>query len=79
MYSEELINKFINNCLFIVGTSLVEAGYDVWAENQPDNAAPGEYCGGMFRNGGLDDVWCHQRGPFVCEKSPESLLSDDDQ
>ncbi|CAH2106820.1 unnamed protein product [Euphydryas editha] len=55
----------------IHGTSLEAAGFDVFAENQPDNASPGEYCGGMFRNGRLDDVWCHERGPFVCEKTPE--------
>nr|XP_026497971.1 C-type mannose receptor 2-like isoform X1 [Vanessa tameamea] len=62
----------------IHGTPLMEAGFDLWAENQPDNASPGEYCGGMFRNGRLDDVWCHERGPFICEKSPESLLADVD-
>lgn len=62
----------------IHGQSLVEAGFDLWSEGQPDDAPPGEYCGGMFRNGRLDDVWCHKRGPFICEKSPESLYADDD-
>ncbi|XP_032524376.2 uncharacterized protein LOC116775585 [Danaus plexippus] len=62
----------------IHGQSLVEAGFDLWSENQPDNAGPGEYCGGMFRHGRLDDVWCNERGPFVCEKRPESLQEEPD-
>ncbi|XP_023951363.1 C-type mannose receptor 2-like [Bicyclus anynana] len=62
----------------IDGKPLIEAGYSLWAEGQPDNAAPGEYCGGMFRNGRLDDIFCHERGPFVCEKSPDSLLQEED-
>ncbi|CAH0719674.1 unnamed protein product, partial [Brenthis ino] len=62
----------------IHGSSLIETGFDLWSEGQPDNAPPGEYCGGMFRNGRLNDVWCHERGPFICEKSPDSLNADDD-
>ncbi|XP_034830263.1 C-type mannose receptor 2-like [Maniola hyperantus] len=62
----------------IHGMSLIETGFNLWAEGQPDNAPPGEYCGGMFRNGRLDDVWCHERGTFVCEKTPHSLMQEED-
>lgn len=64
--------------ILFLGSSLTEAGYDHFSEGQPDNTSSGQYCGGMFRSGRLNDVWCHRRGPFICEKSPDSLNADDD-
>ncbi|CAK1595729.1 unnamed protein product [Parnassius mnemosyne] len=58
----------------IHGQSLREAGYESWAKGQPDNATDGEYCGGMFRDALLDDIWCYHTAPFICEKKPESLF-----
>ncbi|CAF4900146.1 unnamed protein product [Pieris macdunnoughi] len=58
----------------IHGQSLQEAGYDMFEPGQPDSAAPGEYCGGMFRAATLNDVWCHKSLSFICEKTVDSLL-----
>ncbi|XP_048483403.1 uncharacterized protein LOC119692904 isoform X2 [Plutella xylostella] len=60
----------------IHGETIQNTTYEVWAG--PDNAPPGEYCGSMFRNGKLNDVWCDRRFYFICEKDPKSLLCDDD-
>ncbi|CAK1546904.1 unnamed protein product [Leptosia nina] len=60
----------------IHGQSIEEAGYNKFSGGQPDGAQPGEYCGGIFRNGLLDDAWCHERMAFICEKSVDSLLDD---
>ncbi|XP_063381171.1 C-type mannose receptor 2-like [Cydia fagiglandana] len=61
----------------IHGQTLKEAGYDKWAGGQPDNSSS-QFCGAMFNNGQLDDVWCDRPCPFICEKKPDSLLADDD-
>ncbi|XP_059056932.1 macrophage mannose receptor 1-like [Achroia grisella] len=62
----------------IHGETLSEAGYSNWPVGQPDNAKIGnlgQQCGGMFRSGLLDDVWCDIiTFPFICEKKPDSLL-----
>ncbi|CAG9135521.1 unnamed protein product [Plutella xylostella] len=60
----------------IHGETIQNTTYEVWAG--PDNAPPGEYCGSMFRNGKLNDVWCDRSFYFICEKDPKSLLCDDD-
>ncbi|XP_059056931.1 C-type mannose receptor 2-like [Achroia grisella] len=55
-------------------------GYNIWSFNQPDKSQQydlvmGQWCGGMFRWGLLDDMWCDViTFPFICEKSPDSLL-----
>ncbi|CAG5059613.1 unnamed protein product [Parnassius apollo] len=57
----------------IHGQSLREAGYESWGKWQPDNATA-EYCGSMFKDSLLNDIWCHCIAPFICEKKPENLL-----
>lgn len=48
--------------------------YRWWASNQPDNfrgfdgALPGENCGSMHTNGGLNDLHCHFTQTFICEQ-----------
>ncbi|XP_013143372.1 PREDICTED: uncharacterized protein LOC106107186 [Papilio polytes] len=56
----------------IHGQSIKAAGYSKFAKGQPDSpdVTP---CGGMFRNGELDDFSCQATGPFICEKTPDSL------
>ncbi|XP_047995246.1 hemolymph lipopolysaccharide-binding protein-like isoform X2 [Leguminivora glycinivorella] len=61
----------------IHGQTLKQAGYDKWSGGQPDNATA-QFCGAMFNNGQLDDVWCDRPCPFICEKKPDSLLTEDD-
>ncbi|XP_059056888.1 macrophage mannose receptor 1-like [Achroia grisella] len=55
----------------IHGQTLEEAGYASWESESPDNKKlnnVGQHCGGMMRNGLLDDVWCDVPMPFICEK-----------
>ncbi|XP_059056886.1 macrophage mannose receptor 1-like isoform X2 [Achroia grisella] len=70
-----------NTWFTIHGETLDEAGYNNWPAGQPDNMKhgnQGEQCGGLFRSGYLDDVWCeHLTLPFICEKSPDSLLTEE--
>ncbi|XP_059047639.1 hemolymph lipopolysaccharide-binding protein-like, partial [Achroia grisella] len=67
-----------NTWFTIHGETLDEAGYKNWPADQPDNGKHGnlgQHCGGMFRTGYLDDLWCDViTFPFICEKSPDSLL-----
>jgi hypothetical protein len=54
---------------FFVDETLQEAGYNTWAENEPNNALDNEDCGSLFRNDGkLNDVYCTEPYPFICEK-----------
>ncbi|CAG9786442.1 unnamed protein product [Diatraea saccharalis] len=59
------------------GQSLVEAGYSTFSSGQPDNNTNydnGSFCGGVYRTGLLDDVWCSGAlMPFICEKESSSL------
>ncbi|XP_050346553.1 macrophage mannose receptor 1-like isoform X2 [Nymphalis io] len=57
----------------IHGLKIADAGYAEWQQGQPDNSS-GQFCGAMFRNSKLDDFWCSGIAPFICEKSPDSLL-----
>jgi hypothetical protein len=63
-----------------LGETLAEAGYATFAPGQPDNSKVhdgGSYCGGVTRAGLLDDLWCDSVTiPFICEKSPSSLVLD---
>ncbi|XP_026318377.1 C-type mannose receptor 2-like [Hyposmocoma kahamanoa] len=64
----------------IHGQSLEEAGYAIWAPNEPNNSPhpenPGhrdpygnnESCGTMQRDGLLNDAWCDITFAFICEK-----------
>ncbi|CAH0398086.1 unnamed protein product [Chilo suppressalis] len=58
----------------IDGQTLEEAGFAVWAPNQPDNFHSVEYCGtAVFRNAtdetmmALNDIGCSTRLSFICE------------
>jgi hypothetical protein len=64
------------------GMTLAEAGYTAFGPGQPDNDKShdgGSFCGGMFRTGLMDDLWCNGATlSFICEKNPSSLVSDTD-
>ncbi|XP_047517696.1 C-type mannose receptor 2-like [Pieris napi] len=62
----------------IHGQSIENAGFNTFDVNQPDEAPNGEFCGGMFRSGKLDDAWCYVRMAFICEKSVDSLLDENE-
>jgi hypothetical protein len=60
--------------LTVFDEPLSSSGFYRWASsNQPDNAGgndtmPGEDCGSMHTNGGLNDLHCSARVPFICEQ-----------
>nr|AQY54442.1 immulectin 6 [Hepialus xiaojinensis] len=35
---------------------------------EPNDFAPGERCGAMYRNGLFDDIWCNRPNIFACER-----------
>jgi hypothetical protein len=53
---------------------LSSSGFYRWASaGQPDNAggnatSPGEDCGSIHSNGGLNDLTCTSKVPFICEQ-----------
>jgi hypothetical protein len=53
---------------------LSSTGFNRWSSSiQPDNAGgnatlPGEDCGSIHTNGGLNDLHCNSRVPFICEQ-----------
>ncbi|XP_063533712.1 hemolymph lipopolysaccharide-binding protein-like [Cydia strobilella] len=67
--------------LTVQGQTLEQAGYARWSGGQPDNSTSnehrGQFCGGIFRSAQLDDLWCGLPYHFICEKAPDSLLSDE--
>ncbi|XP_041978384.1 C-type mannose receptor 2-like [Aricia agestis] len=65
--------------LTIEGQTLEEAGYAKFSGGEPNNSTTGEFCGSIYRNGMFDDLWCENKYAFICEKSPDSLLCEDDQ
>ncbi|XP_063243019.1 hemolymph lipopolysaccharide-binding protein-like [Bacillus rossius redtenbacheri] len=57
----------------IFGEPVSKTGFERWwARGQPDNAGapPGEDCGSVHRNGGLNDLPCDAKHAFVCEQEP---------
>nr|CAD7432915.1 unnamed protein product [Timema monikensis] len=58
----------------VLGTPLSSTGFTRWSgTGQPDNAGggpgkPGEDCGTIHRNGGLNDITCHLKLAFFCEQ-----------
>ncbi|CAB3257652.1 unnamed protein product [Arctia plantaginis] len=54
----------------IHGKTLEEAGFAKFQEGQPSNSTTGEYCGAVYRDSFFNDVSCHKRFAFICEKSP---------
>lgn len=61
------------------GQTLQEAGYSRWHSGEPNNSTPGQLCGAVYRDAGLDDLWCEGLYSFICEKTPGSLLWDDQE
>ena len=59
---------------FVAGEPLNSTGFYRWASSyQPDNYGanatyPGEDCGSMQNNGGLNDYYCLAQVPFICEQ-----------
>ncbi|KAJ2940077.1 hypothetical protein O0L34_g14113 [Tuta absoluta] len=62
----------------IHGQTLTEAGYDKFAPGEPNNFTI-QYCGGVYRTGLFDDIWCDRRTAFICEKNPDMLTCPDDE
>nr|CAD7437557.1 unnamed protein product [Timema bartmani]CAD7453948.1 unnamed protein product [Timema tahoe] len=57
--------------LTIYGDPLDKTGFTRWShKGQPDNAGgvPGEDCGSVHRNGGLNDLICTSKHAFICEQ-----------
>nr|CAD7574781.1 unnamed protein product [Timema californicum] len=55
----------------IYGDPLDKTGFTRWFhKGQPDNAGgvPGEDCGSVHRNGGLNDLTCTSKHAFICEQ-----------
>ncbi|XP_072932310.1 C-type mannose receptor 2-like isoform X2 [Epargyreus clarus] len=65
--------------LTIEGRTLHDSGFHKFSGGEPNNATTGEFCGGVYRNGMFDDIWCENKYAFICEKSPSSLLCPDDE
>jgi len=59
---------------FVADEPLSSTGFYRWSSaGQPDNAGgnathPGEDCGSMHTNGGLNDLLCTAQVPFICEQ-----------
>ena len=59
---------------FVADEPLNSSGFYIWSHpHQPDNAGantthPGEDCGIMHNNGGLNDIYCNDLFPFICEQ-----------
>ena len=59
---------------FVADEPLNSTGFYRWAApGQPDNfggsaTEPGEDCGSMHPNGGLNDIACAAQLPFICEQ-----------
>ncbi|KAL4711973.1 hypothetical protein ACJJTC_011280 [Scirpophaga incertulas] len=53
----------------IFNETLDEAGYGIWAENEPNNFMKHEDCGTLFKNDGkLNDALCNHLYGYICEK-----------
>jgi hypothetical protein len=59
---------------FVADEPLNSTGFYRWADDkQPNNQGgnathPGQDCGSMFINGGLNDHLCTEKFPFICEQ-----------
>ncbi|KAJ0180362.1 hypothetical protein K1T71_003766 [Dendrolimus kikuchii] len=57
---------------------LIAASKGNWSNNQPDSVSRNgviQQCGSIFRSGLFDDNFCDLPTPFICEKSPDSLIN----
>ncbi|KAI8435531.1 hypothetical protein MSG28_003827 [Choristoneura fumiferana] len=61
-----------------IGQTLKEAGFDEWSKGQPDYSGGRQDCGALLKGGFLDDNFCYNILPFICEKLPSSLLGYED-
>ena len=74
LFRGELHKPGITMLNFVADEPLSSTGFYRWAgPNQPDNAGgnatlPGEDCGSMHTNGGLNDLHCSAQVPFICEQ-----------
>lgn len=59
--------------------TLSEAGYEVWAPGEPNNARGDEFCGSFSRNGMFLDDPCSRGLTFFCERDAEALGCVDEQ
>jgi hypothetical protein len=72
--SNGLHKRRITMLLFVTDEPLSSTGFYRWySPNQPDNLGgdathPGEDCGSMHTNGGLNDMNCDAQFPFICEQ-----------
>jgi hypothetical protein len=61
-------------CRLLPDEPLNSTGFYRWAgAHQPDNYGgnathPGEDCGSIHVNGGLNDLACQAKVPFICEQ-----------
>ena len=61
-------------CFFFADEPLISTGFVRWSHSHlPDNYGgndthPGEDCGSMHTNGGLNDLPCSSQVPFICEQ-----------
>jgi hypothetical protein len=54
----------------VLGDSIFKTGYTTWSDKyggQPDNGGGLQNCGGLFKDGGLDDINCEMPFAFFCE------------
>ena len=72
--SNGLFKPRITMLHFVADEPLSSTGFYRWSHrDKPDNAGgnanhPGEDCGSMHTNGGLNDWWCYVPAPFICEQ-----------
>ncbi|KAJ0180626.1 hypothetical protein K1T71_004030 [Dendrolimus kikuchii] len=59
----------------IKDTTLEEAGYTRWGNQQPDGG-DNERCGSMFYEGTLNDIACNQKCIFICEHEAEDGINE---
>ncbi|XP_073943669.1 uncharacterized protein isoform X3 [Choristoneura fumiferana] len=61
----------------VLDQTLEEIGYGPWEESEPNDYAGGENCVTLDtrRHGKYNDVWCHFKMPYVCEKTVKEIQS----
>ncbi|XP_045521355.1 macrophage mannose receptor 1-like [Pieris brassicae] len=65
--------------LTINSDTLQEAGFSKFSPGEPNHAITGEFCGSIYRNGKINDLWCENQYAFLCEKNPGSLMCEQDE
>lgn len=62
---------------FSTGETLNKAGYAVFSSGEPNNVAGDEFCGSVGRNGKLFDDPCSRQMMFICEKSTDEIVCEE--